>query len=64
MVDWIRSSTSPDSRILIWGDLPGPSRLEGGYKAYLQPLTGRPKLGVHQNPKVVDLDASVGIPGC
>jgi hypothetical protein len=54
LVDWIRSSTTPDSRILIWGDLPGPSRLEGGYKAYLQPLTGRPLIGSHVNAKWVD----------
>jgi hypothetical protein len=59
LVEWIRSSTSLDARLLIWGDLPGPGRLEGGYKAYLQPLTGRPMLGAHQNPKMVDLDASV-----
>jgi hypothetical protein len=56
LVGWIRTSTEPGARVLIWGDLPGPDRLEGGYKAYLQPLTGRPLIGIHQNVKVVDLD--------
>jgi hypothetical protein len=56
VVDWIRSSAAPDARVLLLGDLPGPDRLEGGYKAYLQPLTGRPLIGIHQNVKVVDLD--------
>ncbi len=56
LVDWIRTSAEPGARVFIWGDLPGPDRLEGGYKAYLQPLTGRPLIGIHQNIKVVDLD--------
>lgn len=57
LVDWIRASTAPSARILIVGDLPGPGRLEGGYKAYLQPLTGRPLVGLPVNVKCVDLDA-------
>ena len=61
LVDWLRSSTSAAGRVLVWGDLPGPSRLDGGYKAYLQPLTGRPMLGIHQNFKLVDLDAGVAL---
>jgi hypothetical protein len=56
LVGWIRTSAEPGARVLIWGDLPGPDRLEGGYKAYLQPLTGRALIGIHQNVKVVDLD--------
>jgi hypothetical protein len=63
LVEWIRSSTSPDARILIWGDLPGPSRLEGGYKAYLQPLTGRPLIGSHVNRKWVDFNARILLEG-
>jgi hypothetical protein len=58
LVDWIRMSAASDARVLIWGDLPGPDRLEGGYKAYLQPLTGRPLIGIHQNVKVVDLNVA------
>lgn len=58
LVRWIRSSTSPNGRIFVWGDLPGPSRLEGGYKAFLQPLTERPMIGYHVNAKWVDMRVS------
>ena len=55
LVGWIRASADPGARVLIWGDLPGPDRLEGGYKAYLQVRTGRPLIGIHENVKVEDL---------
>jgi hypothetical protein len=56
LVEWLRTATPANARILVWGDLPGPGRLAGGYKAFLQPLTGRPLIGRHQNLKFVDLD--------
>jgi hypothetical protein len=62
LIDWIRASP-PDGRILLWGALPGPGRLEGGYKAYLQPLTGRPLIGLHVNVKWVDLAAGALLRG-
>ena len=57
LVNWIRASTAPSARILIVGDLPRPGRSRDGCKAYLQPLTGRPLVGLPVNVKCVDLDA-------
>ena len=56
LVAWLRTVPSNDARTLLWGELAGPGRLAGGYAAFLQPLSGRPLVGNHQNFKVVDLD--------
>ena len=64
LVDWIRASRRAAGRGSSSGaTCPGPGRLDGGYKAYLQPLTGRPLIGIHQNVKVVDLDVGVSASG-
>jgi hypothetical protein len=56
LVEWLRAAPAGDGRILLGGELVGPGRLGGGYAAFLQPLSGRPLVGHHQNVKVVDLD--------
>jgi hypothetical protein len=55
LIQWLRAAPSGDARIVLGGDLPGVGRLGGGYPAFLQPLSGRPLLGYHQNFKAVDL---------
>ena len=55
LVEWLRALPPDGARIILGADLPGTGRLGGGYPAFLQPLSGRPLMGYHQNFKVVDL---------
>ena len=55
LVEWLRALPPDGARIILGAELPGTGRLGGGYPAFLQPLSGRPLMGYHQNFKVVDL---------